>query len=237
MESFRCLGLLDTSIEIYPRTWHAFVPLCIAHQLGITKNGKPNAEDPPRLPADAISRLVPPENVPALLDALEWLGLVPPSPSRSHTTSHAYAPAPQTAPALPTTPTTPLTLFAALLAHKLAYAPHERDTVLLSHELITRDPRTQQERVYTCALVERGTPRASAMARTVGVPVGVAALLVLDGEVSVRGVCGPVTGAGVCGPVLAALERYGLGMSESVRVLREGDDATVEGALRRALVR
>ncbi|KAG6867350.1 hypothetical protein C0993_003998 [Termitomyces sp. T159_Od127] len=169
-------------------------------------------------------------NVSALRGALEWLGLVPPSTSPAYTTATTFAPAPPTHPALPARPTAPINIFTSLLAHKLAYARGERDMVVLAHEVVARDSATQVERVYTSALVECGTPRASAMARTVGVPVGVAALLVLDGEVGVRGVCGPVV-QGVYEPVLRRLERYGLGMKETVREVGVGR-RTVESALR-----
>jgi alpha-aminoadipic semialdehyde synthase len=127
-------------------------------------------------------------------------------------------------PALPDAPMAPIEIFAYLLAHKMRYKPHERDMVILSHEVITRPKQMegkgqahQEEdlQVHTSSLIAYGTPRASAMARTVAIPVAIAALRVLDGKVDVRGVARP-DDPSVYGPVLKGLQEVGLGMKESV---------------------
>jgi alpha-aminoadipic semialdehyde synthase len=117
----------------------------------------------------------------------------------------------------------PIDIFAYLLAHKLQYKPHERDMVILSHEIIAkaREPSSYgreqgHEEVYTSSLMTYGTPKASAMAQTVGLPVAIAALNVLDGKVDVRGVVGPSEPC-IYKPVLRGLEEAGLGMVESAR--------------------
>ena len=38
--------------------------------------------------------------------------------------------------ALPSTPSTPIDLFTTVLAHRLRYAPDERDLVVLQHEVV-----------------------------------------------------------------------------------------------------
>ena len=111
----------------------------------------------------------------------------------------------------------PIDLFTILLAHKLKYEPHERDLVVLSHEIVTQSPLDPRiEEVHTSSLVTYGTSSASAMSRTVGLPVAFAALEILDGKVQVRGVQGP-TDKSIYQSVLKGLEEVGLGMKERVR--------------------
>ena len=118
---------------------------------------------------------------------------------------------------MPQSVSTPLDLFALLLGKRLAYKPGERDLVVLSHEIIARSRRApEDEEVHTASLVAYGAAGASAMARTVGLPVAFAALHVLDGGVRTRGVHGP-TDREVYAHILRRLEEAGLGMKETVR--------------------
>ncbi|KAG5650501.1 hypothetical protein H0H81_012014 [Sphagnurus paluster] len=203
MQSFRALGFLDPKHKIYLDSWHSYVRTCLTSQLATNVDTKATTA--------AIASIVLPDKIPELHDALEWLGLLP-APGY-----HSSA-----MPPLPAGPLPALDIFAYLLAHKLAYKPHERDMVVLSHELVTQRLHGAREReVHTSSLITYGTPRASAMARTVGIPVGIAALRVLDGTIGVRGVQGP-TDASVYRPVLNGLEELGLGMTETTRVLGAG---------------
>lgn len=154
-------------------------------------------------------------------------------------------------PPLPLTnsPVAPLDLLTTLLAHKLRYKPDERDMVILSHEIISVpkssktkravDPLTiQGAKKHTSTLVTYGTPSilgASAMARTVGLPLAIAARKVLDGKVEVRGVKGPGDcGRPLWGGVLEGLEERGIAMKESVRPLAmRGDVMKFEDLLGR----
>ena len=52
------------------------------------------------------------------------------------------------------------------------------------------------------------------MARLVGVPCGVAALQVLDGTITKRGVYAPTTEE-ICNPLRDALKEYGITMKET----------------------
>ena len=87
--------------------------------------------------------------------------------------------------------------------------PGERDLVALTHEIRTLDAGSAA-RTYRSTLVAYGNDRHSAMARTVGIPVALAALGVLDGRIGVRGVQG-ATDESVYGPVLEGLEERGIG--------------------------
>lgn len=133
-------------------------------------------------------------------------------------------------PALPKGATTPFALLTALLSHKLRYRAHERDMVVLTHEVIAAPANQNQnqtpnqdqsqsenesEEVYTSTLVTYGNATDSAMSRTVGLPIAFAALRVLDGGVRVRGVRAPVDKEVYHG-VLQDLEAVGLGMQENV---------------------
>jgi alpha-aminoadipic semialdehyde synthase len=102
----------------------------------------------------------------------------------------------------------------------MRYAPGERDMVVLAHELVTASE------VHRSTLIAYGDEQGSAMAKTVGMPVAFAALKVLDGEVTGRGVMGP-TEASVYDGVLDGMEEAGLGMQESVGKI----EGTVEGVL------
>ena len=55
----------------------------------------------------------------------------------------------------------------------------------------------------------------SAMARTVGVPCGIAVQLVLDGVINQQGILAPYTKE-LCDPLRVALESEGIGMVEKV---------------------
>ncbi|KAL0068301.1 hypothetical protein AAF712_004688 [Marasmius tenuissimus] len=134
-------------------------------------------------------------------------------------------------PPLPNNPATPLDLFTLLLSYKLRYAPDERDAVVMSHEVITTAPGGKEE-IHTSSLVAYGDEKYSAMARTVGLPVALAALAILDGRVDkgLRGVAGPGHES-VRKVVLRGLEDVGVGMEETSRVV----EAESEGSLERSL--
>lgn len=99
----------------------------------------------------------------------------------------------------------PIDNFAALLALKLAYQPHERDSALLHHsfslaplhptpgDLLASDSNDAERRndTVTASLTCYGTAEASAMSKTVGKTLAFAALRVADGHVRGRGVQGP----------------------------------------------
>ena len=103
----------------------------------------------------------------------------------------------------------PLDVLEAMLASRMAYAPGERDLVVLRHEFgfIDRAGHPQREE---STLVAYGEPAGdSAMARTVSLPAAVAACLVLDGTIRLTGVRIPVDPE-IYEPVLLALEHLGI---------------------------
>ncbi|KAI9570082.1 Saccharopine dehydrogenase-domain-containing protein [Boletus coccyginus] len=217
VHSFKSMGLLDThpSAHVLPRSWSELARLALAQKLG---------EDiipaEPSSFASALSNVVPDQQSrERALDALQWLGLGPITPSASTTASTDGLPP------LPTKPTAAIDLLTLVLARKLRYAPGERDLVVLSHEIVVAQPASiaggeagspNETEVYTSSLVSYGTTSASAMSRCVGLPVAFATLAVLDGKVVGRGVQGP-TEQNLYRTVLDGLQGVGLEMKESVR--------------------
>lgn len=215
MQSFKDLGLLESTKPICLDSWSTFVQQSLALKMQDKLDSKSALT--------AIGTLIHPDEIEPLHEALEWLSLLP---------TTMIPETPISMPLLPAQPMTPIDLFAYLLAHKLRYKPHERDMVILSHEIIARLPGPNHpEEIHTSSLITYGTPKASAMARTVGLPVAFAALNVLDGKVNVRGVVGPGDPS-VYKPVLEGLERIGLGMTESKRV---GTDTIERRLMERAM--
>ncbi|KAF9446416.1 hypothetical protein P691DRAFT_783738 [Macrolepiota fuliginosa MF-IS2] len=224
MQAFKDLGLLEDSEKISITSWNTLLPKSLAIKLKSSCGFDVDMNN--RSLESIMCDAVPWEQTFDLagkgafndtLKALEWLGLWSSNGSPAGVLSRV--PVPRGA-------YTPLELFAALLAHRLRYAEKERDMVVLSHEVIVRDPKNrnavqqqqQQEEVYRSSLVVYGDESASAMARTVGLPVAYAALDVLDGKVGIRGVSGPGEKE-VYEAVLGRLEESGLGMVESVDVV------------------
>ncbi len=108
-----------------------------------------------------------------LFKALDWLGLL--DSAKKMTAS------------------TPFDAFCALLQQKLSFAANERDMVLLHHDFVFKDP---QGRFHhkTATICEYGQVGGfSAMARTVGYPVAVAAKLILEGVIKATGVQAPLS--------------------------------------------
>ncbi|RPD58275.1 hypothetical protein L226DRAFT_536764 [Lentinus tigrinus ALCF2SS1-7] len=229
MHAFKSIGLLEASTTVNPHHWNALVRQALEKKLGTLIMNDPASV------ASALESVVSPKQRDSVLQALHWLSIVPSSLSEyAANTDPSFDPS---LPPLPSTPTAPLDLFAMLLAHKLRYAPHERDLVVLSHEIITRPKGSgaplaapwADEEVHTSSLVAYGTKEASAMSRTVGLPVAFAALQILDGGVRARGVQGP-TDKEVYGNVLQRLEEAGLKVRESTR---KGSLRGVEASLHR----
>lgn len=213
MHSFSAIGLLESSKTIVLDRWSSLIRLSLEQKLGlfIPKDDFPSLKS-------ALASVLPADRIQTLLEALDWLHLIP-GPYASSSPSPSPSPSPPTPPPVPrqTAPITPVDALALYLAHTLRYAPHERDLVLLHHEIVARDLRSGAEKVHTSTLTVYGDARASAMARTVGLPVAFAALRVLDGAVRATGVCGPTAEEAVWKGVLEGLESRGLGIRENVK--------------------
>jgi len=107
--------------------------------------------------------------------------------------------------------------FCDLLQKKLAYKQGERDAVLMKH-IFGIKTKTGQQLEKTSTLVAYGTPAASAMALTVGIPAAISTQLILEGRVGLRGVLTPVAPE-IYGPVLEGMREEGIQVTEETRVL------------------
>ena len=206
MWGFRELGLLEAEKKVRVRDWAELVPAALASKVGDEAVLRMGA-------AGAVRKALGEEElITSVLQAGQWLGIVGggggEGPKRPM-------------PRVPRGELAPIDLFAALLGDRLRYEPRERDMVVLSHEfVVTKENQPAEEEVYKSSLIAYGDPKEggyTAMARTVGIPVAIAAMRVLDGKV------GPAQGiVGVVGPsepsvyeaVLDGLEKVGLGMIE-----------------------
>ncbi|KAI5891707.1 uncharacterized protein SCHCODRAFT_02629850 [Schizophyllum commune H4-8] len=196
------LGLLNTTETIRLEKWADLVPAAYTSIHG----GAPEAVD------SALAKAVTTQQAAQFLNAMKWLGIVPGAPAGTNVPL----------PPLPAEALSPLDAFAHLLIAKLRFLPGERDLVALTHEIRTVDA-SSAARTYRSTLIAYGNDRHSAMARTVGIPVALAALGVLDGRIGVRGVQGATDGS-VYRPVLEGLEERGIGMKETVERVPEGGD-------------
>jgi len=126
----------------------------------------------------------------AVMDRLTWAGLTSDAP-------------------IGKTEASALDVLEGMLSARMAYAPGERDLVVLRHELgfVDGDGRLGREE---STLIAYGDPSGdSAMARTVSLPAAAAARLILDGTIQATGVRIPVE-ASIYEPVLDALEPQGI---------------------------
>ena len=205
MWGFRQLGLLEAERKVKVQNWEDLVSAALASKVGDDGVLRIGA-------AEAVKKALGEEELMrSVLQAGKWLGIVgggDVGPKRPM-------------PRVPRGELAPIDLFAALLGDRLRYEPGERDMVVLSHEfVVTKEHQPAVEEVYKSSLIAYGDPKEggyTAMARTVGIPVAIAAMRMLDGKV------GPAQGVvGVVGPsepsvyeaVLDGLEKVGLGMIE-----------------------
>ncbi|PFH49159.1 hypothetical protein AMATHDRAFT_148287 [Amanita thiersii Skay4041] len=200
MYAFKKLGLLEPEKRVQITEWAGLIPTALARKM--------KDESVHRMSTtEAVNWVIKGDEAETVLEAAKWLGIAegePTGPCRA-------------LPRIPTGDLAPLDLFALLLGDRLRYEPGERDMVVLSHEFVVRRGKDDaQEEVYNSSLIAYGDAREggyTAMARTVGIPVAIAALRVLDGKVSATGVVGP-SEPSVYEPVLDGLERVGLGIVE-----------------------
>ncbi|XP_026094901.1 alpha-aminoadipic semialdehyde synthase, mitochondrial [Carassius auratus] len=104
------------------------------------------------------------------------------------------------------------TILAAVAKHleaKLSFTKGERDMVIMRNDVGIRHPTGELETKHL-SLVVYGDPNGySAMAKTVGYPAAIAARMVLNGELTTKGLVVPMT-KNIYSPVLKRLQEEGL---------------------------
>ena len=109
---------------------------------------------------------------------------------------------------------TPLDTLCATLEEKMQYEKGERDMVMLQHKFEIEHKDGSKE-TRTSTLCDYGDPKGySSMAKLVGIPCGVACLMVLDGRISEKGILAPVNWK-LAEPLLVELrDKYGIALVE-----------------------
>jgi len=112
---------------------------------------------------------------------------------------------------------TPAQVLEKLLLQKWHLQPEDKDMVVMQH-LITYELDGRQKQVTSSLIVLGEDSSRTAMAKTVGLPVGIAAKLVLQDKIKERGVVIP-TQAAFYEPILAELQTYGITFLEEETTL------------------
>lgn len=106
----------------------------------------------------------------------------------------------------------PAGLLQHLLEQRWKLGPDDKDLVVMWHRFVYRMEGVKQE--LHASLTAIGQDQTyTAMAKTVGLPVAIAAKLVLNGKVTQRGVMMPLV-AGIYNPILDELEQLGIAFNE-----------------------
>jgi len=130
----------------------------------------------------------------AILRRLEWLGLFSDE-------------------LLPLQKGSALDILSARMTAKLAYAPGERDMVVLQHEFFASYPKAGKEKIVS-TLIDFGIPGGdSSMSRTVGLPPAIGTKLILEGKIRDTGVHIPVRPE-IYLPILAELKNLNIVFKE-----------------------
>ncbi|XP_020592685.1 alpha-aminoadipic semialdehyde synthase-like, partial [Phalaenopsis equestris] len=108
------------------------------------------------------------------------------------------------------------------MQERLSYSSQEQDMVLLHHEIQVEYPDGRPTENHKATLLEFGTTEngktTTAMARTVGVPAAIGALLLLQNKIQTKGLIRP-TEPEVYVPALQMLEACGIMLLEKIETL------------------
>ena len=107
-----------------------------------------------------------------------------------------------------------------LLQQKLSLTPEMRDLVLLVHELDVEYPDRPNERITSTFAVEGDPGGFTAMSKTVGLPVAIATVLKLRGDLPLTGSLIP-THPAIYEPILPEIEAAGLRFTEQRKPLNQ----------------
>ena len=103
------------------------------------------------------------------------------------------------------------------MERKLALSANDKDMIVMLHEFEYRIGETKMA-TRSSLIVKGKDPLRTAMAQTVGLPLGIAAKLILQGVIKEKGLQIPVL-PGIYTPVLKELENHGVQFSETNHIL------------------
>ena len=108
-----------------------------------------------------------------------------------------------------------------ILIDKMPLPEGDRDMVMLVHEISAEYPEQNKKKKFISTLVDYGEPNGiTAIAKTVGAPAGIAAKLILLGELKLTGTHIP-THPDIYQKVLKELEKLNLKFVEKVEEIEE----------------
>ena len=107
---------------------------------------------------------------------------------------------------------TPAQILQRIMEQKLGLKPEDHDMIVMLHKFdFTLNGKRKQIQSSLC--VEGDDPVYTAMAKTVGLPVAIAATLILQNQISIKGVVIPIHKE-IYEPVLKELENFGIHLKE-----------------------
>lgn len=101
-----------------------------------------------------------------------------------------------------------------LLEQKWKLEESDKDMIVMHHEIIYKDKSGKPAKKVSSLVVKGEDSNLTAMAKTVGLPLGITAMLILKKEISLKGVQIPVMPE-VYNPVLTELENHGIVFQEA----------------------
>ncbi len=108
---------------------------------------------------------------------------------------------------------TPAQILQRILEDKWALGPEDRDMIVMFHKFGYRSADGQDHELRSSMVHIGKDPEYTAMAESVGLPIGILARMMMEGAIEERGVQLP-TIASVYGPVLDELESFGIRFQE-----------------------
>lgn len=111
-------------------------------------------------------------------------------------------------------PSTPAQILQKILEKKLSLKPGDKDMIVMWHKIVTKEEGYDHEREFHSSMIVIGDdePR-TAMAKTVGLPVAIAAKRLLNGDIVRKGIHAPVY-PDLYNPILEELSEYGIHFTE-----------------------
>jgi len=107
---------------------------------------------------------------------------------------------------------TPAQILQKILEPKWAIQPHEKDMIVMWHKFVYMDGNERKE--IQGSIVAKGEDqRHTSMSKTVGLPLGIATKLILEGKIKSRGTVVPILKE-FYEPILEELKKFGIEMIE-----------------------
>ena len=111
---------------------------------------------------------------------------------------------------------TPAQILQSILGKKWKLQPDDKDMIVMWHKILFMEKESKKEVSLTSSMAVIGEDaNYTAMAKTVGLPLGIAAKLYLTGQIGLTGAIIP-TCKEIYEPVLKELEDYGIQFNEKV---------------------